>query len=419
MQRSKTRFLALAYLSGMVLIHAVLFWHSRQLVVKGYPDFTIYYCAGTMVRTGLGYDLYNDAEQYKVQRRFAPDVAIRQDALPYFHPPFEALIFAPLTRLPYIRAFIAWDLLNVVVLVVVAFLFSDDISRHDSHSWAVWVLAGFAFFPIFLTLLQGQDSIVLLLVYTLVFVCLKKKAEKLAGGFLALGLFRPQLILPFLFLWLIRGGTKILYGFLPIATFLALVSLAVVGPNLFSYPTYVLRLDHTMAQGALRPSDMPNLRGMFYILFHAQPFAVALVVLLSVAILLLTAWLIRSGPRQELFGWHFALALLTAVVTSYYCLGHDLSILLLPIALIATQWQSRQNVRSWPSALMICSLVLLFFSPMQLFLVGYHRLGIIGWAVLLLFAGVVMQIWPPKRSGELSGTGGDGLLMRASAPSRS
>jgi hypothetical protein len=395
MPRSKIKIFTLIYLSGMLAIHAVSFWHSRFLIAKGYPDFTTYYAIGTMVRRGLGHELYDAALQYKIQQEIAPNVAIRKNALVYLHPPFEAPLFVPFTYLSYPGAFIAWDIINLSALLVVAFLFSKNAPNFDTDSWPLWLLASLAFFPIFLTLLQGQDSIVLLLLFTLAYICLKKKRETLAGGLLALGLFRPQLILPFVVLWMFRRGSKILLGFVPIAGLLALLSLPIAGAvGLLSYPKYVLHSDRTLAQGALRPSDMPNLRGLIYI-FASHSQMLWLVLVLSVVILLSVAWRLRiSRDEEDSFDWNFSLAMLTGTVLSYYCLGHDLSIAFLPIAIIAPKLRFSEKIRPPAHALIICALLLLFFSPLQLFLISHHQLGLMGWAVLLLLVGIVVQAWP-------------------------
>lgn len=395
MEKSRKKIAVFMYVCAMVVIHAGFFWHARDLIRKGYPDFTIYYSAGMMVRRGLGHELYNNVAQYHVQRELAPDVTIRLDALPFNHPAFEALFFLPFACFPYFPAFVLWDCLNVGILIAIPFFLPARGPQLQQYPRPLWLLAGLAFFPIFLTLLQGQDSILLLLLYTLAFVCLKRNAEALAGGLLALGLFKPHLILPFVFLWLMRGGKKILYGFLPMAATLTLVSIAIAGIEGFlSYPGYVLQLEKTTGGGAIRPSDMPNLRGVIYTLGYGTPFSFIITVALSCGILVLAAWLCRKKEAvPELFCWKFSLAIVTTIVVSYHCLGYDLSILFLPVALIVAKLD-HATLRDWPRGLIVTGMALLFFSPLELFLLTHgNRLGIIGWAVLLLLGGIALQTW--------------------------
>ena len=398
---SKAKIAALICLSGMLALHAALFWHEKDLVRRGYSDFTIYYGAATMVRRGLGGELYNEVAQYKIQREFAPDVPIREAALPFNHPPFEALLFVLFTYLSYVPAFVSWDLVNLAILSALPFLIRRHVPELQKYPWPLWMLASLGFFPIFFTLLQGQDSILLLLLYTLAFVCLKNKAETLAGGCLALGLFKPHLILPFVLVWVLRGGKKMLYGFLATAAALVLVSLGIVGIRGFvSYPSYVLHLEKTMAGGAIKPSEMPNLRGMVYLLLNRHPHIdVAATVLLSCTILVVAVMLCRRGESApDLFYWKFALAMVTSSFVSYHCLGYDLCILLLPIALIGAVLSYLDTL--WPQALafILAGVAVLFFSPLQLLLIAHHA-ALMGWAVLLLLSGILMQIWFREQKG--------------------
>ena len=68
------------FLFGMLLLHLVLFWRVRDVIAKGYPDFTTFYMAGKMVRVGLRHELYDLASEWRVQQEFAPWVSIRQAA---------------------------------------------------------------------------------------------------------------------------------------------------------------------------------------------------------------------------------------------------------------------------------------------------------------------------------------------------
>jgi hypothetical protein len=122
MKASKLKFVIFCYLAGTLAIYAAMFWTLRESVRKGYPDFTIYYCAGTIVRQGSGRRLYDDATQFKIQREFFPEATTRPGVLPYNHPPFEAALFVPLSYVSYSSAFALWDLANLAMLVALPFL---------------------------------------------------------------------------------------------------------------------------------------------------------------------------------------------------------------------------------------------------------------------------------------------------------
>src|SRR5690242_18302498 len=72
-------------------------------------DFGQDYSAGWIVRQGNGPKLYDLHEQARVQSL----VLNREGLLPFMHPPFEALIFAPLARFSYFHAYLIWGLINI------------------------------------------------------------------------------------------------------------------------------------------------------------------------------------------------------------------------------------------------------------------------------------------------------------------
>ena len=393
MNASKLKFAVFAYLAGMVAIHAAMFWNVRGSIRKGYSDFSIYYCAGTMLRQGLGHQLYDDSAQFKIQREFSPQVAIRFGALPYNHPPFEAALFVPLTYVPYPVAFALWDLVNMAMLVALPFLLRPYLGHLQNCSWPLWVLASLGFFPIFIALLQGQDAILLLCLYVLAFVCLKQNRDIFAGGWLALGLFKPHVVLPFVLLLLVQGRKKILYGFLPAAAVLALVSVAIVGrETILHYPEYVLHLENTMARGAIVPSNMPNLRGVLNLIPGGNHGVGMLGPVLSMSVFLFAAWQCRVAPSKDLFNLKFCLAMVASILVSYHLLSYDLSMLMLPLLLLSNELVIQRNLRTWPRALIITSVSILLFSPGLILLMRNNRLAVAGLAVLLLLGGIAGQI---------------------------
>lgn len=404
------------YLAAVLVMYCLVFWNARDLIVKGYPDFTIYYTAGTMVRQGMGHNLYDDAKQFEVQQRFAPQVATRLAALPFNHPPFEALLFVPFSLFSYRTAYLLWMLANLVMLAVLPILIRPCMTAMAAWPSPVWSILSLAFFPVFFALFQGQDAILLMFLYGLAFVALRKERLVSAGAWLACGLFKFHLILPFLFLLLIQQKTlrrksKILCGFGLVGAFLGVVSLATVGMRqMLAYPSYVLGLEATMARGAIMPSDMPNLRGALYLIAaHLRHFDL-LAVSLSAVLFLVAALISRAkddgtehseaGHDSEPDGaddLKFALAVFATVLVSYHGLGYDLSILALPILLLYGELkESASSVswpRAWPRRAIVVGLAILLFSPLQLvLLMRYNRLALMGWVVLLVFVGIAGEL---------------------------
>jgi len=393
MKAAKLKFAISAYFAGTVVIYAVMFWSMRELIREGYPDFSMYYRAGIMVRRGLGRQLYDGATQVTVQREFSPKDAIRVGALPYNHPPFEAALFVPLTYVSYPLAFVLWDLANLAMLVTLPFLLRPHLSELQNYSWPLWVLTSIAFFPVFAALLQGQDAILLLLLYTLAFVCLKKNRDAFAGAWLALGLFKFHLVLPFVLLLLLQGRKKLLYGFLPVATVLTLVSTAIVGwEGVRLYPAYVTHLEDTLAGGAIVPSDMPNLRGALDLFFSGTPHMVTAVLMISLGFFACTAFICRR-VGTNLFDLKFSLAAITTVLVSYHAMMYDLSLLMLLVLLSANQLLTQDKFRGYRGLLTIIAMAIFFFAPLQMLLsFRHHRSAPLGWVLLLWASAIAGEI---------------------------
>lgn len=260
MVNSRAKRAAVGLLVAMLAIHVVLFWTLRRQVREGYSDFASFYGAGRILHSGLHNKIYDYDTQWELQRNFAPGVVIRHGPLLYNHAPFEAWLFSVFGAFSYPTAYILWNLTNAAMLIVSAWLMTDYFER---TGFALVLLAFLAFFPVLLVFVQGQDSILLLLLYTLALRNLRSGHEFAAGALLALGLFKPQLVLPMALIFVFRGQIKVLAGFTASAGAMFAASLAAVGwKDTINYPRYVWTLSQHRSIGAITPANMPNLRGV-------------------------------------------------------------------------------------------------------------------------------------------------------------
>jgi len=347
------------------MIHALLFWSLREQIRNGYPDFTIFYGAGKIVSQGMGHHLYDRALQYRVQEQFTHNVETRKAALPYNHPPFEALLFVPLSHLSYVGAYFSWNVLNLSALLLIIFVLRPHIAIVRSLPIAFWFLVALASFPVFVALLQGQDILLFLLFLALTFASLKKGDDISAGLWLGAGLFRFHLIVPVLLLFLVRKKWKGLLGFSIAATVLALVSLFAVGwDSLRNYPGFVMNMERSLAQGSTIVTDMPSLRGLAGIFSHGGSESSFIMVLLSALVLGLAAsrWRTSSGDLA------FALAVVVTPLISYHTLAHDLSLLLIPLFLTLDFLREKEASNGLRAALWVPAVFFTLMSPLQMIL---------------------------------------------------
>jgi len=125
------------------------------------------------------------------------------------------VLFVPLARFSFVTAYAIWLILNVALLCWIPCVLRKRLPALGKAPLYLWLLACFAFYPIFMALIQGQDSILLLFLYCLAYEALERRSELAAGGWLALGLYKYHLVLPFVgSLW---RRNKLIAGFLTAA----------------------------------------------------------------------------------------------------------------------------------------------------------------------------------------------------------
>ena len=188
--------------------------------------------------------------------------------------------------------------------------------------------------PLGITLMFGQVSLLLLILYCACFAALQKGRPFLAGIFLSLALIKFQIALPVALLFLVWRQWRFIAGFLCGAIALTLISIRITGLNVME--TYgeslVFMSRHAsnaagQAKYATFPAQMPNLYGFFHSLSHGAPWGFALTILSSLLVLL---WAAIQKPSLPL-------ALLAGMLVSYHFFFYDATLLLLPISLLFNQ----------------------------------------------------------------------------------
>jgi Glycosyltransferase family 87 len=381
---------------GMLCIHAVLFWKARFLVQQGYPDFTIFYTAGKILRQGLGHSLYDGALQYRVQQSFASGVRIRKGPLPYNHPPFEALIFLPLASLDYPTAYLAWCVINLAILGSLPFLLRRHIPVLAQFSPLLWLPVLLGFFPVLVALLQGQDVILLLLFNALAFVALKRNADTFAGCWLGLGVFKFQLIVPLIVILLCWKRVKVVQSFAATAAGLVAISIAITGwAGALRYPGYVLHFEEVMERGGIA-ADMPNLRGLLEGWSATRGFPGVHVITIALS-LCLVLWVIVKGrsPTQSSrqFDLQFSLAMVAAVLASYHAFPYDLSLLVIPLLLVVNYAIETAPLQRYRNVAVMLPAAMLFLTPVYMLLwLRLDHLNLFATVLLLWMWGIAHEI---------------------------
>jgi len=349
--------------------------------VNAYNDFVSFYTAGKIVDAGAPDKLYDSARQWEIQK-WCCAVPIRTNGpLPFTHAPAEALLFAPLAPLGYGAAYLSWTSLNILMLLLISFGLRDYGSAIVPH-WSLLAAVAFAFFPCFIAIAQGQDSILLTCIYTLVFLSFKSGRPFAAGAFLGIGTLKPQLVVPFAAILLIRRQWRAALGFVVAAGVVAALAMAFIGPgSMVAYIKFLLAFPRLPVNvSGADPAAMANLRGLSVMLLGriASPRVITgIVVFLSAAVVCIAAWLWRGNLERD-----FSIAMVASLLASYHLIVHDLTLLFLPLVLVFGRLTPERNKPA--AAGLIASTVPWFLMELFSYL-PVHAIAAISLALLLGF----------------------------------
>jgi len=343
--------------------------------LRGHADFRQLYVAGYMVRTGHRTQLYDYAAQTYFQNTL---VSNDERALPFIRPAYQALMFVPFSLLPYRTAYLGFLLLNLLLLAL-AFLILQPRLRGLSRVWPGLPPALFlGFYPVALALMQGQDSILLLALLAAALVSLERNRDLTAGALAGVGLFKFQIVVPIVLLFLLWRRWRFVKGFMFSAILVGLLSFITSG-----WAETVVFVHSLLSVGAglpavpgeinfpLRINIMANLRGLICGLASLR----APQRWLQVTTLLLSSLVVisvRARGRQQRGGGALVLAITAGVLVSYYLFIHDLSILLIPIVLTLDRFISRNGTGEPFGRAAAAISALLFVAPMCIFVIPAH-----------------------------------------------
>lgn len=301
-------------------------------------DYRAFYSAGYIARTHPS-QLYNLAKQEQVQQTLISE----QGFLPFYHPSYEALLYVPFSFLSYRAAYLFYIIFNLALLLA-AFLvarpaLSSVVPGLQSQPGIMLLI----FLPLLISVVHGQDSILFLLLCCLTWKSIESGNDATAGFFLALALFKFQIAVPIAALIGIRRGWRFSANFVCASAGVVLACIAIVGIS--GAESYVRLLSGAISaidKGAIAqhgmnvmPSAMTNLAGLLYG-FGARLLRSSMVfnILVNTCALGLFIWC-ASTVRRVAEEVAFSLAILCGVLVSYHLFIYDLTLVLLPVALLA------------------------------------------------------------------------------------
>jgi len=283
-------------------------------------DFMIYYSAGSVPVSKL----YNIEAQRELQTRVVGSpFPVEGGVMPFNHTP----IFVPLLHLlvndDYAASYLRWTALLWLVAFVCALLIfrmTGDVAL---------AFAAGSFYPLFISVLLGHDTVFLLLGCLLCAHLLSLRKDLLAGIALSLTTLKPHFAIFLAVPLIVRP--KAFFGFCAASTLLAIYCMLLVGTRGVSDYLTLLRISAGGEVFGMHPLAMFNLLGLMERAGVSPDVArpVAWIIFLLAAISVLVVW--KRNPLNP----PFALTMLLAVVTSPHLHAHDLALLLVSFATLS------------------------------------------------------------------------------------
>ena len=346
----------------------VLSWfvYAHTMMVPGYvdragrfkgTDFIYFYVMGSLISEGRAAALYDpDVHLAEGRRRIDPQLNLYA---PYSnYGPQVAAAFAPLSRMGFGTSLAVFLILTALAYAASVWLVWSVSPALRPYGVLVAILAAGA--PAFFTLIRyAQLSGLSLLLLSLALAALVRDRRVLAGVFIGLMVFKPQLGVVIALVMILAGEWRIVAG----AAAAGCVELAgawVAGGShvMRQYVDVLLTLARDPSLVQIYPGEVHSLRGFAHLLTGSS------VVLSVVTIVALAAavWLgVRSWKSGMPLTVKWGLLVVLTVLASPHLLTYDLILLTIPLLVFADWAVARQEHPQQPWVARL--LLLLYLAP--------------------------------------------------------
>ena len=308
-----------------------VYWFSFVRGSLRGPDFFNFYAAAKLFITGGGAAVYDIAQQRQVELQITGADPSRFIVLPYFHPPYYTLLIAPLAYLDYRSAYYVMAAVNVALVVALIAILVTTSLRVHGRGWLVASAMIGGFFPLFVTVLQGQSDLVVLVPLAGAYASWARGRYAMAGALSALALAKPQLLLLIPILFIARRAWRALAAFAGVLLGLGVIS--VVGLGFGPVMTYVGTVGSWALTGRIPSTEqliytdpaVYSLRALLDAIPGGGQILAPVILLFLLALAALSLSWRPNRPRLD-----FALAIAVSLVLSPHQNVHDLALLVIP-----------------------------------------------------------------------------------------
>ena len=384
------RVIFIALVFSLVILY-VLSWVDvvSDLAQLTGSDFMAFYAAGRSMfehAPAAAYDLASlkASEESVLGFRIAD-----QDVNPFVHPPLILPVIWLVARFNYLTAFYLWALFILILCMLNAQIAINLFSSTNGLNRIVLWAGTFLFFPLFISLVNGQDSALLLLGAMLWYYGFTQNSNHMAGLGLALTTIRPQIALLLAIPMIFNAHSrKVWWWFCIGSAVLVVFSIAILGQDGVRNFINILSVSASGEGYKINEAAMVNLIGMVKRLnlsFDAATIrTVGWVGSLAGLIILCLVW----GKAPAIIDKHVSLAVIVAMFASPHLHYHDLALLIIPILILIRGLITAEKVSLEYAALIPfgVSLVLVFtysIEPLNYLIIYLIELGLLIFAWLL------------------------------------
>ncbi len=287
-------------------------------------DFAHFYTLGHLARSHQVSTLYDKAALAEAHIALVP--TSRGYDFPPLYPPQVAMVFAPLSELPYEFALMVWTVVTAAAYGLIVWSAWKPVSMQLPNRTLMFTTAA-AFVPFLCLLLTGQSTMIILGAFWAGWLALERKRHLLAGMAFGLLAIKPQFGIPLAVVVLARREWAMLGGAL--LSVAAQVSAVWLMLGWEAFAGFARALPATVSQVDARETKTylsHSIRGLTQIAPDA--IGVPLWVGFAVAVLWYTArvWCSQAPVRVRL-----GAVILASVLVSPHTMVYDVTVIALPL----------------------------------------------------------------------------------------
>jgi hypothetical protein len=329
---------------------------------------------------------------YPIQIQHTPQLVgfewPQENYFPMVYPPYHYWFVSPLSQIPYRWATIGWTTISALVYCLTGWLICRGYEPLRRRPWEL--MMGMTLFgPAIICLNTGQKSIWILLFFTLTFLLLTRGNVFLSGMVFGLVAVKPHLGVVVGLSMIGKGIWRFVAGAVLVLLAFCVLALWLEPLWLSQYIGVVSKMSDYISIEGYQLHDSHSLWGGLKFLLPDASSSLILYLLLAacLAVFLIVGRSLgfreKFNPKSKLFSFQFSILVLATVLISPHFYTYDLTLLVLPLALLLGTFAERTTVgdsgigkrakhlgeldwsRRWVQACGIAPFVLAGFFPMM------------------------------------------------------